>query len=180
MRRNLIIILLSLSVVMSEGCDGPLLRYRMRQVYRNVIKLPERVHVVNNGVYEEVSYIDFSLPAMLVFIDSTTCTPCLMSRLLIYEDIIDISKNEKNFQVIILVSSTREDLPLVIKTLQLAEYPFPVFLDIDNHFRQDNPFLPDDGRFHSLFLDTTGRPLLIGDPIDAKVKNLLLNRIQTL
>jgi len=128
--------------------------------------LPERVSCVYDGEL-------FSMPDSLrnqtkfiVFVDSTECSKCRISRFVRYGDMFRISSETQAFVPILLLSTTRSEQQTIVEHLQQIELPFPVYLDVDHSFARSNPLLMTDYRFHSVTIDGNGKVLLPGDPVE--------------
>lgn len=52
----------------------------------------------------------------------------------------------------------------IIEHLLQIELPFPVYLDVEHAFAQDNPLMLANDRFYAVTIDGNGKVLLVGDP----------------
>jgi hypothetical protein len=60
----------------------------------------------------------------------------------------------------------QKQLEEVIKTLRIAQFDYPLFLDERQAFPAANPHIPADNRFHTFLLDKNGKVVLVGDPVN--------------
>ena len=132
---------------------------------KSKVILPERVACVQDG---EVFPMPDSLRTktkFIVFVDSTECGKCRISRFVRYSRMFQLSAETQAFVPILLLSTTRSEQQEIIEHLQQIELPFPVYLDLDHTYAHDNPAVMVDSRFHAVTVDGNGRVLLPGDPV---------------
>ena len=165
MRRILLIAGLCLLAVVSPGCKKARIRAQLKELMGSTIVLPERITCVKGG---EVYPMPDSLRGkakLLVYVDSTECSKCRISRFVRYEPFFKEAERSGKFEVMLLLSVKESEYAEIIEHLELLENPFPVYVDEDHAFLSQNPELPGDSRFHGMFLQADGRPLLFGDPM---------------
>ena len=75
-----------------------------------------------------------------------------------------LSDETRAFVPILLVSTSQHEQQEIIEHLQQIELPFPVYLDENHSFANDNPLVMADSRFSAVTVDEDGRVLLVGDP----------------
>lgn len=167
MRRALILATLFLLVVTTTGCKRVRIIVQTARLMQSTITLPEKISCVRDG---EVSLMPDSLrnkTKFIVFVDSTECSKCRISRFVRYGDMFRLSAETQAFVPILLLSTTKSEQQEIIEHLQQIELPFPVYLDMDHTFAQDNPLLmAADWRLHSVTVDGTGKVLLPGNPVE--------------
>ena len=76
----------------------------------------------------------------------------------------------------LLLSIGKENYDQIIRYIKVSEPNVPIYIDIDNRFRELNPFIPDDDRFHMFMTDGTGSPIFVGFPNDVHAGKNLLNK----
>lgn len=69
-----------------------------------------------------------------------------------------------DFSVLTIFSPLQEELEDVRLKLMVADYDFPVYVDVNGTFGKLNRCIPTDVRFHEFLLDEMGKPLFIGNP----------------
>lgn len=166
MRRLLILATLCLLATLSTGCKGLRLATRVTKLMKSTIVFPERVACVQDG---EVFPMPDSLRTktkFIVFVDSTECSKCRISRFVRYGDMFRLSAETQAFVPILLLSTARSEQAEIIEHLQQIELPFPVYLDLDHTFAHNNPRVMTDNRFHTVTVDGDGKVLLPGDPVE--------------
>lgn len=152
------------AIAFLPSCARIELKREMRRFMASEIVLPERMEKSQGGTFAPVFREELAGPKMVVFIDSTECTSCRLSKLIGYEEVEKLSESTGNFSLVIVISTKRSEESKVRDFLLCSDIPFPVYLDTEHEFRGLNPSISDDVRFHSFFLDGSGHPLFIGNP----------------
>ncbi len=168
MRRLLILATLCLLATLSTGCKGLRLATRVTKLMKSTVVFPERVACVQDG---EVFPMPDSLRTktkFIVFVDSTECSKCRISRFVRYGDMFRLSAETRAFVPILLLSTARSEQAEIIEHLQQIELPFPVYLDLDHTFAHDNPLVLSHPRFYAMTVDGAGKVLLPLDPVGNK------------
>ena len=96
-----------------------------------------------------------------------------------FGEIIRKADSTGRFEVVFLVSPKKGEKDFIRDYIKSIEMPFPICVDVDNAFRRINPAIPDDARFHCLYINAEGQPLLVGDPTVNERISTLLNKIIT-
>lgn len=122
------------------------------------------------------SYQDFK-HKVLVYVDSTGCTPCklkLDAWKFFIEEMDNLSKNSVGYLFYFADKNPKE-----IETMLRSEnFDFPVVVDQKNQLNQLNTFSKDEN-FHHFLLDEQNRVKIVGNPIyNAKIKELYFSEIQ--
>lgn len=178
MRRILLLVMLCLLAVATTGCKKARLRAQLKELMGSTIVLPEKISCVYNG---EVFPMPDSLrdkPKLIVYIDSTECTTCRISRIGMYRQYFDLADQSGQFIVLVLLANTRfGDIPL-IRYLADLEMRIPICVDEENAFSMANPIIMGDSRLHTLLLNSKNAPIVVGDPARSEaVRKLLLNKL---
>lgn len=153
-----------LLTVMLTGCRNIRIREQLHSLHESHIVLPERVTCVNEG---EVFPMPDSLrekTKFIVYVDSTGCSRCRISRFVRYVDIFRLSDETQAFVPILLVSTRKQDREDMIEHLLQIELPLPVFFDDESAYLQDNPAVLVGGKSIAVTVDGAGKVLLVGDP----------------
>lgn len=80
------------------------------------------------------------------------------------------------FKVMFLLSPKKAEKEKIREYIRLVYMPYPICVDTDNAFRRMNPCIPDDYRFHCLYIGSDGVPLFVGDPTSNKKLGELFRR----
>lgn len=158
------VILLLTSIIFLSGCEQVRLARDLRRVMKSTIALPDNTAKAFMG---DVSPIDSTLsvcPKMIIYIDSTECSMCRLSRLEIYAPTYELSKATHAFEFVLLVSEQEVQGMNASRVIADMEYEIPVYVDMQNTFLRDNPSLQADSRLHSILVEADGTPVFAGDP----------------
>ena len=163
MRGNFSIILtcLILATTLFSACNTREVRRTMQQMMQEEVRLPGHVVKVTDGKTDTVS-LDFIKPLLIIWTDSLQCSSCRVNQLQKYLELFEESKEEA-FEMLILFSPARKDIPYLTHVLSFKNYPFPVYIDINNEFPVINT-LPDEPKYHSFLLNYMRMPIFVGDP----------------
>ena len=176
MRRLLLIVAVCFLAVASSGCKKARLRSQLKELMGSTIVLPEKITCVYNG---EVYPMPDSLrdkPKLIVYIDSTECTTCRISRIGMYHGLFHFAEEIGLFEVMLILSNVDLDGIPVIRYISDLEIEHPVYVDVDNEFLHINRAIPKDKRMHSFLIDRFGSPLCVGDPASSDKMLLVLYR----
>jgi len=137
----------------------------LRKMMGSTVVLPNNMTRVYDGSIITGTSISFDSPGMVVYIDSTGCSSCRIEHLTEYESVKSLMKESSAFEITVIV------FPLAQGPISMSRYlsdceelPFPVYVDEEDDFLSLNPVIPPDPRFHTFFVDSSGKIVLIGDP----------------
>jgi hypothetical protein len=178
MRRILLLVMLCLLAVATTGCKKARLRAQLKELMGSTIVLPEKISCVYNG---EVFPMPDSLrdrPKLIVYIDSTECTTCRISRIEMYRPLYNIANETQRFSLLLLLANKDlSGIPL-IQYLRDMEIDMILYVDNDNRFSELNSVMCSDSRLHSVLVDETGKPQVVGDPSRSdRIMSLFSKRI---
>lgn len=71
------------------------------------------------------------------------------------------------FPVLTIFSPRADELEEVRLKLMKANYSFPVFVDVNGSFSENNGNIPFDRRFHSFLIDSCNHPVYVGNPMSS-------------
>lgn len=181
MRRILLLAFLCLLAVSFTGCKKARLRAQLKELMGSTIVLPEKISCVYNGEVFPMPDSLRSKAKLIVYIDSSDCTGCRLSKLPQYATFAE-SLRSWNTSFFVLMSPQKGKKEDTIELILSYDYPFPVFLDDNRVYLDINLQYTDmPSSLYTVLVDEDCRPVLIGDPLssDAMYK-LFFNRIQTI
>lgn len=164
------------ALLILPSCARQELKREMKHFMASEIVLPEVMEKSQDGKFVPVLREELPGPKMIVFIDSTECSSCRLSKLMVYDSVERLSEESGSFRFVVLLSTKKSEAAKVRDLLLHSEIRFPVYLDTEHDFRRLNPSIPDDVRFHSFFLDGSGHPVFIGNPSGSARMMLLLEK----
>jgi len=171
-----------LAVPVLSSCERIRLHRDIQRIMDSRIVLPQELSVALDGVVKPMDDSLRTVPKMIIYVDSTECTMCRVSKFRLYYDSLYIKSRESGrFALMLMVySKDIEGIPL---SRVIADFNFgiPVYVDEKNTYPEENPQIPSDYRLHSVFVDGEGRPVFVGDPgWNPKVNELLDSYLDTL
>lgn len=116
---------------------------------------------------------------ILVYVDSTECTPCYANHYVGWEVILEECK-DYNPSITLSVIIESEQISEEAKGAFLkSKFTKSIFIDKKGSFRKNNPTFPDSNIMHVLLLDKNNRVLLVGNPLNnEKVEELLYRELR--
>lgn len=151
------------AILFAPSCLNSSLSYKMRVMMENKVIMPQNILTVwhNN---EPCYGIRVEHPLLVIHMDSTDCSTCLLPKLSRFSNLYIESKSTKQFELVVIVSPTRKEADHINHHIKLKHFIFPVYVDIENRFDALNPSIPPDHRFRCFLTEYSGKPIFIGDP----------------
>ena len=117
---------------------------------------------------------------MVVYYYSISCSPCLISNLLHWSDIVTYSKElAYKFYILFIFDSQKHEQREIYLKFKELDYPF--FMDEEYVFSRLNKNIPKDDKLHTFLLDKNNKVVLVGNPVDnAKLWDLYKKTINEL
>lgn len=113
---------------------------------------------------------------MLVYVDSSVCTPCSIDRLWKWNKTIEERQNVDFLFIVAPRHSQKED---VFLSLEFCGLKKPVYVDTSYVFRRENPQWPDQSKYHTVLLNREHNIILVGNPIENPVIDSLFLNVVT-
>lgn len=152
--------LLALALIVVSACENARLRAVYDAFCQENITIPQDLLLVQDGELLD-SYTIPEVPRLVYYLDSNQCSVCNITKL----QKLHVDPSEPLY-VASIVQLPQKDREYVKMTIEYAglDVDASVFLDENDSFIKNNPFLPDDRRFHTFLLDPDGNIRLVGDP----------------
>lgn len=175
------VLFLSAMLLCVAACNGEKksVQQTLEKIMAAKISLPEDVEEICHGEGHVLSDSVRKTEKLLYYVDSLQCSTCQISKFVRFGEIIRKADSTGRFEVVFLVSPKKGEKDFIRDYIKSIEMPFPICVDVDNAFRRINPAIPDDARFHCLYINAEGQPLLVGDPTVNERISTLLNKIIT-
>ena len=163
-----IIAYLSLLACMVVSCKQDIVKNTLKDLQSQPVKI--RLDRMECRMYDrDTVYADSVKPLLrlVTYVDSSACSPCTLDHMYVWNDFIDESRQYNGKQEYIFVIAPKpgpshlEDVHLSIESCGLK---CPVYVDTAYVFKNDNPHLPTDNRFHTMLLDRNDSVLMVGSP----------------
>lgn len=163
---NSILVVFFLCSLSSCSQSNRHIRKGVECIFNCTIALPDTMIMICDGEKHIVSTHQYNCAHKLLFYYSPQeCSTCAVSSLSEFEPLFRLDSKLKDFRLIVLFIPKPEDLHTLIEKLENKKYPNPVFIDYRDDFTKLNPSLPEDRIFHSILIDGSGNPLLVGNPL---------------
>lgn len=163
------------------GCEKYFMRVNLKRMTGNTVSLSERIVSVFDSEVRPLDDSLMSVPKLVVYIDSAECESCRVQKLYQYGRLAELSRSTRKYELFILFSPKQKGKEQFVKLLQHRDYPFPVYVDVENDFEKMNSFIPRNPRFHTFLVDRYNNPIIVGDPLAGeKMEELFMSVINSL
>ena len=116
---------------------------------------------------------------MVVYVDSTECSPCALSKLRFWNPLIAEAKEKQvDIDYVFILAPKKAEMEDVNMELDITDLKSSIYLDTAFVFKKCNLILPNDKKYHTFLLDKKLNVLLMGSPIDTeKLMDIYRNTI---
>lgn len=182
MKVHLYIILISIACVVSfsqssctnkkDSLDSLLLNMKLAPVDIDIVEYK------NIMLSDSIPPLSSSHCKIVKYVDSTSCTSCVLQNLYLWNDLINLYKRKyTTIDFYFILSDKNYKEKDIITTLKNTGFNNSILLDTAGIFMKTNLYIPNESKCHTFFLDETNRVLLVGDPIQSAEIEQLYNRI---
>lgn len=179
MKKRLIVIWLCLTVLVFASCDSRKVRIKKQidELYSNVLDIP--YCDMDTLVLDSLILPNVAKYNLLVYVDSSECTPCYASHNQEWEYTLnECKKYNPSITLTIIIESNIITEEVKDKFLR-SIFPKSIFVDKTGIFRKKNPVLPNANNMHVLLLDKDHKVLLVGNPLNnKKIEELLYKKLR--
>ena len=111
---------------------------------------------------------------IVIFSDSTICSPCAIKSIGSWYHYIQLSQNSKGgLQLFFIFVQNKKNINSLLYTLKEYFFDYPVYIDTLGIFQKDNPHLSENTKLHTFLLDENNNVILVGNPTHSlKLKEL--------
>ena len=160
----LILIALCFLALASTGCKRAQLRAQLKEMIGATVVLPKKIDRIFNGELLPMPDSIRNTPKMIFYVDSVNCTTCVLSHLLQFDHLFELSEETGSFLPFVLISPKHNEIVSIEHFLKENHLVVPVYIDVEACFRSENPIIPSDDRYHFLFTGKNGKLLWVGNP----------------
>lgn len=129
-------------------------------------------HAFLNG--KDTTYVSSPTIKLIVYVDSTSCTNCLLNHIQDYNEVYDSLKNYSG-SLVIVINPGKEMKSEVLSRIKNEKFPFWFIVDEENQFLKNNESIPTNKILQTFLVDSKNRITLVGDPVRNKtIMNLLI------
>lgn len=173
-RSLFLLICASFLIVACSDCGK--IRKTMTDFMGSVIVIPDDLECICSRRIENINTEDLKPARFIVYYDSLGCSSCRISHLTDLFPLLDMA-DTSDFSVLTIFSPRQEELEEVRLKLMVADYDFPVYVDVNGSFSKLNGGIPTDVRFHEFLLDEMGKPFFVGNPTSNEQLSELFTRV---
>lgn len=146
---------------------------RVEKLINNMIQKEVDFSSVDHGIING-EYVAAEIPRhsskLVIYLDSVSCSPCVISRLNELERFFDISEVSGGafIPVFIFTLSEKYDLAAITKSLSYNKVKYPIiYVDSGREFLSNNKFIPIEQKYHCFLVDKDDKIVLVGNPISS-------------
>lgn len=161
-----LIVLALLSVI---GCK-PEVRQMAKAIKlfkQTTIVFPENTLIIRNGAANTCTSMFNKRTTFVIYYEENDCQECDIAHLSDLAPLYSLA-DEQNIDICCLFSPKEDEVRDVIELLKSSGFGYDVFVDIEHSFKQSNPELPADKRFHIFCVNHESKPVFIGNPYTNK------------
>lgn len=170
--------LMSLCLIFLSSCDRrkDRINKQVNDLYLKTIHIPysafDTLVVDSTNLLQKPNY------QLLVYLDSTECTPCYANHHGEWEYILkECRKYEPSIALSIIIESKNISDNVKRKFME-STVKKTIFIDTNGIFRKKNPAFPDSKIMHVLLLDKDNKIVLVGNPLsNKKIEELLYAKL---
>lgn len=111
---------------------------------------------------------------MIVFVDSTTCSTCLIDGIRVWNPYIE-NGIRKGIKHIFIVSPKHRQIEDVYISILYSYLNCEIYVDTSHVFRKENPQIPQERRYHSFLINNNDSVVIVGSPVDNPQIDSLIN-----
>lgn len=171
-----ILLLTLMSIVIS--CENKKFSNEIKQLQSTPINLSccKDAVFIRNGVETNYSDAD-SVYKLIIYIDSTSCSPCFISSMLEYTETIE-TFDSAGVSTLFIFEPARQHEQDVIASIKRNAYPFQTVVVSNRRFSALNPHIPSTTVLHSFLLNENNNVTIVGNPVlNPKIRELMHNII---
>lgn len=163
--KKFIPVILGIAVISIVSCSGNKFVTEIERFKGTEIVLPSDMRQVYMNRDTSAINLDNSSVKIVIHIDSLECSSCRIKSLSNYDEVIDFANMFDGGYIPVFIFSPHKDGEIeVMQDLRKALFEYPVFIDCNGSFVENNPTLPSDSRLHTFLIDKNGKVVLCGDP----------------
>ncbi len=176
------IIFLLLACVMGTSCNDA---ERIKKKIKRMQLQETHLHLSEMDLYtmedneKEVLYSFERCPMKLVvYVDSTSCSSCLMKNMYHWYDVIDEVERRYHgkLKTVFIFNPIKKQLRIFEYAYRNSAFGYPIFVDTTNVFRRMNTHIANSKEYHTFLLNEENRVVLVGCPLtNPEVKEMLFD-----
>lgn len=108
---------------------------------------------------------------LVVYVDSSKCSPCIINRMSVWNDLIDETRNKVKYIFIFEPRRDQiEDSHFAVESSGLKNH---IYLDTASVFRKENKYIPKEEKYHTMLINEKDSVVMVGTPLtSSKIESL--------
>lgn len=164
-KKAVLILLLVVMYMGMSSCVRIKLKTRMREIMQLEIALPNQLFKVENGMLSLYRSGSQQCATMVIYYGKDACSECKINHLYELIPIYEASEKYGNFEVLTIFSPAPDEIESISGLILSCAFKYPLYIDMNNDFEHLNPDFPEEEMFHSILIDSKGKPVFIGNPV---------------
>lgn len=108
---------------------------------------------------------------LVVYVDSSMCSPCIIDRMFLWNDMIGMTRNKVKY--IFIFEPKKSQLEEAKLSVESSGLKANIYLDTASVFRNENTFIPKEDKYHSMLINSKDSIVMVGMPLtNDKIKNI--------
>ena len=154
------------SILLFCSCTNNQLAKDVAQFMGQQITLPLDMHTILKGKDTVLTGFTEIPIKLLVWYDPFVCASCQVSKMYEWNDIVFSADSLSQwFKIVFLFTPKQEDLHTIKVSLRADRFNYPIFIDQNATFVNQNPKLPKNRLLHCFLLDRNNKVVLVGSPL---------------
>lgn len=150
----------------------------MMDFIKSEIVIPNDLELIHKGRISNLEVSSLKPSKFIIYYDSLDCSECRVAHLIDLHPLYSLA-DTSSFSIITIFSPKYDEVDKVRRELILSHNLWPVYIDINGNFR-DNNNIPQDHRFHYFAINADNQPVFVGNPLaNDKIYRVFLDVIKT-
>lgn len=165
---NKCILLSFLIMFITLSCDNKkALNKDLKLIKSNSTQLPlGNMKCLINGKDTILENFDGSNMKLIIYTDSTVCSPCALNELYLWNRIINTTNiYGAKMKYYFIFAPKQEEADMVELMLKTNTFYYPVFIDRANVFIKKNSHIPSNTMLHTFLLNEKNEVVMVGSPL---------------
>lgn len=156
-----------LTIITCQSCKNYRMKRDMERFYNQTVLLPPSMQCLEG---EKIQHLDLqdSRSKIVIWYDSTECGSCKIKNLPAFKHFESYCQDLKyDLDLVFLFSPSRQNVRQTLEEASISTklHDYPIYIDTANQFYKLNPHIPANKLMHSFLLDSEGKVVLVGNPI---------------
>lgn len=133
------------------------------------VTFPSSGVVVKEGKVSEYNDSIIKGKTFVIFIDSSECTDCRLSKMRSFDKLRALGDNTASFDMVCIITPPSEQKESVTKKIaHYSKYDSMTYvIDTEGAFCSNNPIVTRSWKYHYLLINEAGLPVFVGNPTDS-------------